>query len=439
MALKREEIMSGVWLNHIQSDRFKTADLAFVFLTQLDRETAFMNALIPAVLTRGTVQHPDLEALGNRMDELYSADISPLVRLSGEIQCTGISVSYPEPKYLPVSRGYTKDVVDLAAEVLLRPLTRGGLLWKEYVDSEKEKLADNIRALINEKGSYAVERCMEEMCCYESFAVGKLGKAEDSERVNYTKLTKQYRNILTSAPLEILYCGSESFEAISSYLQDALMTMPRGDIDFDLGTDIRMNAVEETARYVEEQLNVTQGKLVIGFRLGEWMNDPDPAVLSIFNCLYGCGVTSKLFRNVREKLHLCYYASSAVRLGKGVMFVTSGIDFDNFEQAKHEILFQLDEIRNGNFTDEELEWARAGVRSDLRTIPDSSGSLLSYYFSRLLTGTVMSTEEYITAAENVTREQIINLARSVVPDMVYFLRNDPDDAEADGETEEQDE
>ena len=435
MGLKREEIMPGVWLNHIHSDKFKTAQISFSFLTQLERETASMNALIPAVLTRGSVRYPDIEKLSNRMDELYGADVCPLVRLSGEIQCTGLIVSFPEAKYLPVTGNYTKEILQLAGEILLHPLTHGGLLLKEYVDSERQKLADNIRSMINEKNSYAVQRCIEEMCSYETFAVGKLGSAEDCESINYKKLTKQYHNLLLSSPMEIIYVGSESFESISEALSEVLVTLPRGEINYDIGTDIRMNSVEESARTVEEKLDVTQGKLVLGFRLGEWMNDPDPAVLSVFNCIYGSGVTSKLFRNVREKLQLCYYASSIARLAKGILLVSSGIDFEKFETAKDEILFQLEEVRSGNFTEEELGWAKAAVKSELKSIPDGPGNLESYYFTRILTGNIFSTEEYSEAVENVTGEEVIRLAQSIVPDMVYFLRNDPDEAAEEDENQ----
>lgn len=425
--------MPGVWLNYIHSDKFKTAQISFSFLTQLERETASMNALIPAVLTRGSVLYPDIEKLSNRTDELYGVDLCPLVRLSGEIQCTGLVASFPEAKYLPVTDGYTKEIIDLVGEVLLHPLTHGGLLIKEYVDSERQKLADNIRSVINEKNSYAVQRCIEEMCSYESFAVGRFGSAEDCENINYKKLTKQYHSLLMSAPMEIIYCGSEAFENISAFILEAFVTLPRGEINYDIGTDIRMNSVEESARYCEEKLDVTQGKLVLGFRLGEWMNAPDPAVLSVFNCIFGSGVTSKLFRNVREKLQLCYYASSIPKIAKGILLVTSGIDFDKFETAKDEILFQLDEVRQGNFTDEELGWAKTAVKSDLKSIPDSPGNLEAYYFSRILTGTLFSTEEYLVAVEEVSREEVIQLAESIVPDMVYFLRNDPDETAEDGE------
>lgn len=435
-SLRREEILPGVWFSHVRTDKHKTAVLSIAFLSQLARETASLNALIPYVLLRGTTAHPDMEKLNGRMDELYGADVSPFVRLIGEVQCTGLVTSFPEARYLPESKGYTAEIVALAAELILSPLTRGGLLTKDYVDSEKAKMAENIRSRINEKRSYAAFRCTEEMCCYEDYAVGSSGSAEDCEAVNYKKLTKQYHNMLQSCPVEIIYVGSESYAAMAGYLKDALMTMPRGDIDWDMGTDIRMNSVEEEARYCEEHLDVTQGKLVIGFRLGEWMEDPDLAALSVFNSLYGGSITSKLFMNVRERMQLCYYASSNVNIHKGIMFAQAGIDFDSFEKTRDEILAQLDAVRRGEVSGDELSWAKAAVKSDLKAIPDSVGALESYWFGKIMSGLTITPEEYSAMVDDVTLDDITELARSIVPDMIYFLRNDPDAAPGEEETAE---
>ena len=151
--------------------------------------------------------------------------------------------------------------------------------------------------------------------------------------------------------------------------------MTRGEINYDIGTDIRMNAVEDTVRSFTDEMAVTQGKLVLGYRLGECMEEPDIAALFVFNAVFGSGVTSKLFMNVREKLSLCYYAGSTVDTHKGLMLVSSGVDFDKADAAKAEIFAQLDAVKRGDITDEELDAARRSVASDLRSFLDSQGEL----------------------------------------------------------------
>ena len=163
MEITRSELMPGVWLSHLKSDKFKTACLSLNLLTQLTRETAALNALVPSVLRRGTTRYRDLEALSSRMDELYGVAIEPVVRRIGEIQCLGFFASIPEGEFLPGRQDVLRPACELLGQLLLDPATRGGLLPQPIVESEKEKLSDALRSRINDKRSYSVLRCIEEM------------------------------------------------------------------------------------------------------------------------------------------------------------------------------------------------------------------------------------------------------------------------------------
>ena len=434
MEFNRTELMPGVFLSHLRSDKFKTACMSVTLLTQLRRETAAMNAVIPFVLHRGTTRYGDMEQLSRRMDELYGAAVEPVVRRIGEIQCIGFYGSFPEPDYLPGGEALLGDTCALMAQLLLDPATRGGLLLPQYVDSEREKLLDIIRSRMNDKRSYALTRCIEEMCCYEDFAVSRFGSESEAENIHYKKLTRHYRELIQTCPVEIFYCGKTDFKAVSAAMRDAFSAMPRGEIDYDIGTDLRMNAVEDHIRFVEEEMDVTQGKLVLGFRLGECMEEPDIPALYVFNAVYGSGATSKLFMNVREKLSLCYYASSAVYLHKGIMLVSSGIEFDKLDAARDEILAQLDSVRRGEITDDELRSAKKSVASDLRAVQDSIGELEGFYLSQALDGLDYGPAELAALAEDVTKEDVQAIAESIECDLIYFLKGSGEEDGSDDET-----
>lgn len=422
MDISRTEIKEGVFLNYLQSFKFKTACMSISMLTQLNRENAAQNALIPFVLRRGTVRYPDMDAVSARLDELYGTVIEPSVRRMGEIQSIGFFASFPEGQFLPDAQDLTKDVAELIGQFLLAPNTKGGLFRPEYVDSEREKMLDTIRSSVNDKRSYAVKRCMEEMCCFEDFAVNPLGSEEECEAIRYKKLTQRYRSLIQTCPIEIFYCGRAIKRDVIDALTEALYSLPRGEIDYDIGTDVRMNAVEDSPRYFEEEMDVTQGKLVMGFRLGAVMEEPDFAALNVFNSVFGSGSTSKLFMNVREKLSLCYYASSALNTHKGLMIVSSGIDFDRFEDVKAEIFAQLEDIRNGNISEDEFTSAKSGVSSELRSYMDIPSALESFYLSQTLRGLDYGPMEMAQLVQEVTLDKVIEIAKSVECDMIYFLK-----------------
>lgn len=427
MDIKRCEIIPGVWLSCLQTDKFKSDCLSLSLLTQLQRDSVSKNALIPRVLSRGTTFHPDMDSIAAACDELYGAKILPVVRKKGEVLDLGFYAGFIADRFTPNGEKLLESVCSLLGEMLLQPATRGGLFLKQYVESEKEKLLEDIRARINDKGSYAPFRLIEEMCAYEDYGVDDMGYERDVENLSYVDLTRHYRALLQECPIEIFYCGSASPRRVEAALSEALMPLPRGEINYDIGTDIRMNAVTAEPRYFEEELDVTQGKLEMGFRLGECMDDPDFAAIRVFNALYGGSVTSKLFMNVREKLSLCYYASSATDRLKGIMLVSCGIEFDKFEVARDEILSQLDAVRNGDFTDEELLYAKRYVCSSLISMTDSPGALEEFYLTQTLTGLDYGPDVYAALCEEVSREDVLAVANSIELDSIYFLRGSEDE------------
>lgn len=432
MERTREELMPGVWLTALRTDKFKTDVLSVTSLTQLSRETAAMNAVIPSVLRRGTVNYPDLRAVDSRLEELYGALAVPAVRRIGEIQATGFLSTFAGAGLTPQGDDMMERAAGLVGELLLTPNTRGGLFLPDYVEGEKAKLLEKIRGRVNDKGSYAITRLLENMCCYEDFAVNKLGDEDSAESIAYRRLTKHYRETLASAPMEVFYCGGADTARVRAALRAALDILPRGEIGGDIGTDIRMNAVEETPRVFTEEMDVTQGKLAMGWRLGEIMEDPDIAAILVFNAVFGGGATSKLFANVREKLSLCYYASSAVDLQKGLLIAASGVDFDKFDPAREEILAQLEAVKRGEVTAEELSAAKKSVETDLRLLSDDPLQLESWWLSQNLTGGEMSPPELAALVSGVTTDDIVRTAQSTEYDAIFYLKGQ-EGADSDGE------
>ena len=435
MDISRTELLPGVFLTTLRTDKFKSDCLSVNLLTQLSRKTVSANALLPRVLLRGSAFHPDMDAISAACDELYGAKIFPLVRKTGEILSLGLYAGFLADRFTPDGEQLLEPAARLLGELLLSPSTKGGLLRREYVESEKEKLIDDIRAKVNDKRSYAVDRLIQEMFCFEDYGCDDMGEEADAAAVGYVELTRHYRSLLQTAPIEILYCGAAEPSRVAAACTDALITLPRGEVDYELGTDVRMNAVTAEPREFDETMDVGQGQLVLGFRLGECMEDPDFAAIMVTNALYGGSVTSKLFENVREKLSLCYYASSGCDSFKGVMFVSSGIAPENRETAQAEILRQLDAVRTGDFTDEELQHAQKACAGQLRAVPDSPGALEGFWFSQTLMGLDYGPEELAALCELVTREDVLAVAGGVELDSVYFLHGgaDAEDDEEEGE------
>ena len=429
MDYRRDEIMPGVFLSALKTEKFKTAALCAALLSQLERADAYMDALIPAVLRRGTVSCPDMASLMRRLEELYGAAAAPVVLRVGEVSVTGFYSTFPEGRFLPEGKSELAEAAGLLGELLTAPNTRGGLLRSEYVDSEKMKLAERIRAAKNDREAYAAQRLIELMCCYEDLAASVLSDPEEAEGIRYTRLTRRYRELLAKSPVEVFYCGAEDFSAVRDAVLPALAGLPRAELDFDIGTDVRMNAVEAEPRRFFETMDLRQGKLAMGWRLGECMEEPDGAALRVFNAVFGGTPMSRLFTRLREERSLCYYASSGIDEVKGLLFVQSGIDKENYAAAVEGVCAELAAIGRGEISGEELDAARRYCSQALRLVPDDPVELMAYYMKMNITGADISPEELAALCEEVTAEEVAAIARGAQLDAVYFLSGEDEEAE----------
>lgn len=419
---QRKEIMPGVFLTCVSTTKFKTGVLSASLLAPLDQKTAAANAMLPQVLCRGSARYPDIARLATRLEELYGASMDAFVRKKGEIQSFGLYFRFLDNAFVPDGTDVLGAVAQLAGEVLLDPATSGGRLRQDYVESERANLMDRIRAQMNDKRSYAAQRLAETMCAGERYGISSLGSLLGAEKISAGKLTAHYKKVLAESRLELFYCGTAALEQVELCLLSALRSLPRALPAAELGTEVLVRPPRKDVQYVTEEMDVVQGKLCVGFRLGESMLAPNYVALQIFNAVFGGCLTSKLFVNVRERLSLCYYASSGIEKHKGILSVQSGIASENYQQALDEILAQLEACRQGEITDTELQDAKAAMITALNTMQDSQGQMEDFYLGQALEGLSCSPAELAALCEEATKAQVQQVAKSVELDTVYFLK-----------------
>jgi len=417
----RTEILPHVFLTHVPMETSKSARLTVQFLTQLDPETAALNALLPRVLLRGTVKHSTMRALSYAKEEMYGAKILPQVRKFGEIHAVGLYANFIDDRYLPGDTRVLQEMIGQLGEILLNPALEDEVFNSEFVASERQNLVDEIHGKINNKDRYAITRLIEQMCADEPFSTYKLGDAQRAANIEADGLTDHYRTLLASAPMEIFYSGTAPSDVVETLLKSALFTLQRTSPNLTLGTGVREHPIEGKPRKFTETQDVAQGKLSLGFRIGEYMANPNYVALELFHYLYGGSVNSRLFLHVREKLSLCYYASSILEPHKGLLLVASGIDVEKHDAAKGEILAQLDALCRGDFTDEELDFAKRAMMTDIRALADEPDSFEHFSLSVTLLGEDPDLLAYIRATEAISRETIQKIAQSLVLDAQYFL------------------
>lgn len=411
----------NVTLRAMQSEKFKTACFSVNFITRHDRAHAAKDALLPSVLLRATERYPDIRSISIRLDELYGATFGTLVRRKGERKLTGFYADFIEDAFLPAGEEVFAPMVEFLEQVLFFPYREEGCFCRRYVEGEKQNLINAIESSLNSKRSYATLELLKAMCDGEDYGVPRLGTVEDVQSITPQILWDHYEAVLRQAPIEIFYMGRRSPEEVAELFRRVFAPRCTEPRQMPKETEVRRHAVQ--SRELSGRLDVTQGKLVMGLRTGIIATDPDYPALLLLNTVFGSGITSKLFANVREKLSLCYYADSSVDKHKGLMIISSGIAFENYEKAKDAILAQLRACQEGQIAPEELEAAKRQVLSAYRGVQDSPTQLDEIYSGIAVEGG-MEPQELMAAIEPLRVEDLVRAANQLTLDTIYFLKGE---------------
>lgn len=413
-------LMPGVTLRVCRDSRFKQGALSIQFVRQMDRQEAALTALLPNVLLRGTAKCPDLRAITQRLDSLYGAAVSLAVRRVGDYQTTGLYCGFMDDRFALPGDKVLQPMIAFVEELLLDPLLEEGQFCQRFVESEKKNLIATIQAERNDKRAYAMDQLLKTICGDDPFGIPRTGEPEQVAAIDAGMLYRHYRKILRESPIALFYVGSAPAEQVAALLKPMFARLDREPVTLRPQTPLTPGKAQEQ----EEIMEVTQGKLCLGYLTPITNRSPEFAAMQVLNVIFGSGMTSKLFQNVREKLSLCYSVGSAYYSTKGILAVSAGIDFDKEELTRQEVARQLEACQKGDISQQELQAAKEALLSSLRAVADSPAAIESYYSTAALSGLGMDVEEYMEVVRRVTAEDAAAAARSLTYQCGYFLKGD---------------
>ncbi len=396
---------------------FKVAILTASFALPLDDNTA-ANALLPGLLKRTCKKYPTLTEMNKHLAGMYGAMVSGSVGKDGENQVLTLRVTVLEDRFSLSPEKISSQAADLLLDLIFEPNLTDGKFAEADVEREKRLMIEQIEGELNDKRYYALKRCTEIMCENELYAKSRCGTIEEIKALNSDALVKAWQRMLSSAVVYIGVTGSMDASVIKSRFEQKFENIDRSQIA-ELHTEF-ITSADEVNR-VREELPVKQGKLVLGMRAGMTDADDNYIAIKVMCDIFGGGVYSKLFNNVREKMSLCYYCSAGFNRGKGLIMVQSGIENENEQKAIDAILAQLEDIKNGNFTDEEFDASIKGITSLALGVCDTPEGIDRWYAGQMLDTDVITPEEYAKQISQITREQVIAAAQCVALDTVYML------------------
>jgi predicted Zn-dependent peptidase len=422
--LKIMDLAEGVRLHLVQSEKFKT-DLIGVYIKRpLSEEEASKNALLTRVLHRGTGELPTSTEVNRRLEELYGSVLIGDVHKYGEKQVLQYKLMVPNKKHLGES--VLGEAFDVLREVLRNPYLEDGAFYGPYVDQEKANLKREIMGRKNDKVIYAIERCIEHMCAEEPYRMHEYGSIEALEKIDTRSLYDHYVDIMKTSPIDIVVIGDIDPENVIEKVKENLLWPLEGPVVLERENLDR--PVKKVRRY-EEALPVKQGKLTLGYRTPIAYESGDFEAALLFSTILGGGASSKLFKNVREEHSLCYYIFSRLDKYKSLMLISSGVDTENVDEALRLIEENVEAMRAGRFSDEEIDMAKKSIVSSTRSISDYPNSFINYYYGHTILESSFDLDRKLDRIQAVTREEIMEAANTFALDTISVIKKEDQEEE----------
>ena len=423
--MKRTEIAPGVHLSWDPAPKFNRCRISLHFAFPAKRETATAHALLPLVMERGYADCPDMTQMTKKLARLYGADLTVDARPLGANHNLCVSATGIKNRFALEGEDLTREYAALALGTAFHPAFSGGVFDPEAVAIEKQMLRKSLEDEVNEKRIYCQRQANREFFGSSPAGIRQEGYLDEVDGLTPETLTEAYREMLRTASIELLVLGCDAAQtaAIRDALLAELACIDRAPLP--LVENMAMPAIAPVHK--TENYDMVQAKLCMLFTLGQPMQPQQLAAVRLAMALYGGSVTSRLFLNVRERDHLCYYCSSSFQSFTGSMAVNSGVEHADAARAEQAILKELADLCTGPITDEEFEDCRRGLLSGMNGVEDSIGGIESWYYIEALragansAAPIQSPEQARNALRTVTKDEVRDILRCLTLSVSYLL------------------
>ncbi len=425
--LVREHIAQGVFFSSITDKKFKYNRISVNLIVPLERDKVTDRAVVPFILRQGSKRCPDFTKLNQRLCDLYGASLDAGIDKFGEYQIIALGILGIDNRFALEQEDMVKECAELLAEIVLEPDITDGKFNEKNTELEKQYILDTISSEINDKRTYSLVRCKDIMCEGEGCSIKKYGYKEDAQKITAQSAANAYFDLMKNAQIEIMFEGCGDPTPAKEIFREKFAGIDRQPVCVkNYCGKMQQGQVKE----IVEKMDVKQGKLVMGFRVEGVTDYKKMNAERIAMALFGGTANSLLFKNVREKMSLCYYCAARYDRTTGLMMVDSGVEPENAQKTKEEILNQLAMMQKGDFEEKDIQETKMFLKTALKATTDSLGAMDSWYLAQVLGQTEVSPDMEIELSNQVSKEDIIEVVNCIKLDTVYMLMpNDEKEAE----------
>ena len=416
MKIIKKRLKNNVDLKIIPTTKFKTVVLNIGFKGPYKQKDITALYLLSKIMADSSKRYPKAEFLARQQDYLYGTAIQISSQLVGELSLFSLTVSLLDPKLISSKFRLLEKVIDLIVELIYRPNIVNGLFEQQLFETTKSNHMYRLKSLENDKESVAAIRMKELVDDDHPYRQLSLGNLQDLTTITNQDLVNLYKDLL-NREIEIYVLGDVSAKDIVSTIEKKFKAK---SVNKKIKTVVALK--QDKAKKIIETKKFNQSQLSYLLTTNTLVGDKDYYPMIMFNAIFGRTPLSKLFRVVREKNSLCYSISSSYQVNYGFINVGAGIDAKNYKKADSLIRQQLTLMKQGSFTQEDINMNRNMLITMIEHTYDQPVGLVNQLVTSDLIKADMIKQDYIDNLNKVTKAQIIKAAKKVEIKIEYLLK-----------------
>lgn len=423
----RKTLAKNIFLNINPIKKFRTIKIQVDFLRPLDKDETTSRRLLANVMSNSTKDYPSFRAINDREMELYGSEINVFTRNLLNFNDLAFSVEFADPSFLIDGQTQVKDNLDLLGEIIFKPNLKDNSFDKTAFDTEKRNLLSNLVSIKDNQDLVSALGIAK--LIYQNNPdrqVPIFGSIDQLESLDNQKLLESYYDVIENDTIVISVVGNvdetDFFEELTA--SDFYTQMNNDRNDLQIKFDNFSELINQPVNQIEHK-HLNQSRIALAYATEGVSKKFNRLAPQIMNLILGGDDQSQLFQQVREKNSLAYSVSSTYQPLSHLVMIQAGLDADSVKKALELINQQIEFIKDGKFTDKQVEHAQKVMLTRRKIATDS----IQYYIMQSIWETVypktlLSDRQFDDEVNNMDREHVSSVAENMHVIAQYQLIGD---------------
>lgn len=414
------QIVEGVYLHFIQTDKFKTNHLTCRFSADVTVVNKARRALVAQMLATATADYPTSRLLRQKLAHLYGAGLSTKITTKGLAHIVDIDLSVVNNDFTLGSEDLILEMMGLLRSILFNPLRTVEQYQTAVFDVEQANLINYLEADKEDIFYYSDLELDKLYFTNDSLKHSHYSRPEQVAKENSYTAFQEFQRMLREDRIDIFLVGQIDEYKILQGLHQLTFSPRQVDIAFQY-----QQALTNVTREKLESKSANQSVLDLAYRVPSVYGQKDYFPLLVVNGLLGLFPHSLLFTEVREKAGLAYTISSHLDPFQSVLKIQAGINRNQRQRVMQLITKQLNLLKSGRFSTDLVNKTKQMLMNSAELAEDYQKSLVELAYNKAVFGEqVKSLAAFQDGIRAVSKKDIIRLAGEIKLQAVYFMEGD---------------